>query len=120
MDVTKIDEVRTVPMVKEFVEVLQKYKDSLTHEYVFINPKTQSYYRDTRSIVDTYYKPLLQRLELPNIVMYQTRATFASISTEKGIPLSITSSLVKSIRMIFVTSWNLFQLKQYQILGVSG
>jgi len=91
LDVTKTDEVRTVPMVRELVEVLLKYKTQSKYEYVFINPKTQSYYRDTRSIVDTYYKPLLQRLELPNIVMYQTRATFASISIEKGIPLSTVS-----------------------------
>jgi len=91
LDVTKTDEVRTVPMVKELVEVLLKYKAQSKFEYVFINPKTQSYYRDPRSIVDTYYKPLLKRLKLPNIVLYQTRATFASISIEKGIPLSTVS-----------------------------
>jgi len=78
-------------MVKELAEVLLRYKDDSNYKYVFINPKTGSYYRDTRSIVDTYYKPLLKRLNLPWIVMYQTRATFASISMEKGVPLSTIS-----------------------------
>ena len=78
-------------MVQILKDVLVKYKAQARHEYIFINPKTGSYYQDTRSIVDTYYKPLLKRLELPNIVLYQTRATFASISIEKGIPLSTVS-----------------------------
>ena len=91
LDVTKTDEVRTVPMVKELAEVLSKYKASSSGEYVFINPKTGSYYRDSRSIVDTYYKPLLKRLKLPWVIMYQSRATFASLSIEKGIPISTVS-----------------------------
>ena len=91
LDVTKTDEVRTVPMVQELADVLLKYREANPLEYVFINPKTRSYYKDTRSIVDTYYNPLLARLNLPKIVMYQTRATFASISIEKGIPLSTVS-----------------------------
>ncbi len=91
LDVTKTDEERTVPMVKELAEVLLRYKSSSMCEYVFVNPRTRSYYRDTRSIVDTYYNPMIERLNLPKIVMYQTRATFASISIEKGIPLSTVS-----------------------------
>lgn len=60
-------------------------------DWVYINPKTTRYYRDPRSIVDTYYNPLLKRLNLPRIVMYPTRATFASLSIEKGIPISTVS-----------------------------
>lgn len=91
LDVTKTDEVRQVPMVKELADVLKKFKGSSDRKYVFINPKTGSYYRDTRSIVDTYYMPMLKRLKLPRIVMYQTRATFASIAMEKGVPISTIS-----------------------------
>lgn len=91
LDVTKTNEVRTVPMVKELAEALKKFKGDSDRKYVFINPKTGSYYRDTRSIVDTYYMPMLKRLKLPRIVMYQTRATFASISVENGIPISTVS-----------------------------
>jgi len=91
LDVTKTNEVRRVPMVKELASVLRKYKESATTEYVFVNPKSGSYYRDTRSITDTYYKPMIKRLGLPAIVLYQCRATFASISMENGIPLSTIS-----------------------------
>lgn len=89
--VTKTDEIRTVPMVKALEEVLLQYREHATGEYVFTNPKTGTHYKDSRSIVDTYYKPLLERLNLPFIVMYQTRATFASLSIEKGVPLSTVS-----------------------------
>lgn len=91
LDVTKTDEVREVPMVNELREVLLNYKENSTTSYLFIRPRTHLYYKDTRSIVDTYYKPLLKRLNLPYIVMYQTRATFASISIEKGIALGTVS-----------------------------
>jgi len=91
LDVTKTDEVRKVPMVKELADILLEYKAISNKEYVFINPRTGSYYRDTRSIVDTYYNPMIKRLKLPKIVMYQTRATFASIAMEKGVPLSTIS-----------------------------
>ncbi|WP_321779387.1 site-specific integrase [Sulfurimonas sp.] len=91
LDVTKTDEVRKVPMVKELANALLKYKESSTAEYVFVNPKTGSYYRDTRSITDTYYKPMLKRLKLPTIVLYQTRSSFASLSIEKGVPISTVS-----------------------------
>ena len=91
LDVTKTDEVRAVPMVKELADALKKFKGDSDRKYVFINPITGSYYRDTRSIVDTYYMPMLKRLKLPRIVMYQTRATFASISVENGIPISTVS-----------------------------
>jgi integrase len=67
------------------------YHGDSNREYVFVNPITGSYYSDTRSIVDTYYLPMLARLKLPRIVAYQTRATFASISIEKGIPISTVS-----------------------------
>ena len=91
LDVTKTDTIRTVPMVQELAKVLKKYKDDSDRKYVFVNPKTGSYYRDTRSIVDTYYLPMLKRLNLPKINMYNTRHTFASISIEKGIPISTVS-----------------------------
>jgi integrase len=91
LDVTKTDTVRTVPMVQELAEVLKKYKGDSDRKYVFISPKTGSYYKDTRSIVDTYYLPMLKRLKLSRINMYNTRHTFASISIEKGVPISTVS-----------------------------
>ncbi|MDQ7060398.1 MAG: tyrosine-type recombinase/integrase [Sulfurimonas sp.] len=60
LDVTKTDEVRSVPMVKELADVLLKYKTLSSYDYVFINPRTGSYYSDTRSIADTYYKLMLR------------------------------------------------------------
>ena len=58
LDVSKTDEARTVAMLIELAEVLFKFKGDSNGDYVFINPKTGSYYRDTKSIVDTYYMPI--------------------------------------------------------------
>lgn len=89
---TKTDRIRSVPMVKELADALLKYKGTSNHEYVFRNPSTGGIYRDTRSIVDTYYKPMLERLKLPYILLYHTRRTFASLAMEQGIPLSTISN----------------------------
>ena len=91
LGVTKTDSVRSVPMVDELVTVLKKYIGSSKREYLFRNPRTGDIYRDTRSIVDTYYKPMLKRLGLPYRILYSTRATFASLAMEEGIPLSTIS-----------------------------
>ncbi|NOQ30938.1 MAG: tyrosine-type recombinase/integrase [Helicobacteraceae bacterium] len=101
LDVTKTDEVRVVPMVNELAKVLKKFKGNTDKKYIFINSKTGSYYKDTRSITDTYYSPLIKRLKLPKIVLYNTRHTFASVAVEKGIPITTVSKCLghKSIEV---------------------
>lgn len=88
---TKTDNIRTIPMVEALVNVLLEYKGTPDKEYIFRNPRTGSIYQDTRSIVDTYYKPLLKRLNLSYRVIYSLRKTFASVSMENGVALSTIS-----------------------------
>ncbi|MEA2072924.1 MAG: site-specific integrase [Campylobacterota bacterium] len=89
--VTKTDSVRTIPMVDELATALKKYIGDSKREYLFRNPRTGKIYCDTRSIVDTYYKPMLKRLGLPYRILYSARHTFSSISMESGVALSTIS-----------------------------
>jgi integrase len=92
ISVTKTDTVRVVPMVRRLTDVLLKWKDNTHGEYVFPIPNKGTPYRDSRGIVDSKFKPMLKRLEIPYKILYSTRATFASIAVEKGISVPIVST----------------------------
>lgn len=88
---TKTGSIRSVPMVPNLSEALQRWKGDRISGYVFCQAYTKKPYSNSRSIVDTYYKPMLARLEIPFRILYSTRHTFASISLEKGILLATVS-----------------------------
>lgn len=92
LSTTKTDQVRTIPMVKRLAEALLKWKADTNREYVFPVPNTGKPYKDSRSIVDSMYKPLLKRLQIRYIIMYSTRHTFASLAIENGVSMTTISN----------------------------
>ncbi|WP_172633611.1 tyrosine-type recombinase/integrase [Sulfuricurvum kujiense] len=92
ISVTKTDTERVVPMVHRLIDALLKWKDNTHREYVFPVPNKGTPYSEPRSIVDSKFKPMLERLGIPYKILYCTRATFASIAVEKGISIPIVST----------------------------
>ena len=88
---TKTGTTRTVPMVKRLKGALEKWREQSRGEYLFPVRFKGSPYTDSRSIVDTMFKPLLKRLNIPFRKLYSTRATFASLAIEQGISVAIVS-----------------------------
>lgn len=90
-DVTKTNQVRVVPMVKKLSEALLLWKGTRDNRYVFPVPNKGTPYKDSRAIVDSKYRPMLKRLGISFRILYNSRHTFASISMEQGVPLSVIS-----------------------------
>ncbi len=84
---TKTGVSRTIPMVKELHDRLLKHKETAICDWVFPNPKTLNPYTDSRTIVDHKFKPMLKRLKIPYIGLYQLRHTFTTLAIQKGISL---------------------------------
>lgn len=91
LSTTKTGRERTVPMVEKLSKALLKWKGTSANEFVFTKPYSKNIYKDSKSIVDIYYKPLLKNLNLPFRILYSTRHTFASLAIENGIPISTVS-----------------------------
>ena len=91
LGVTKTDQVRIVPMVKRLSEALLKWKSTARTKYVFPIPNKGVPYKDSRSIVDSKFKPMLKQLNIPYKLLYSTRHTFASLAVEHGVSVSIVS-----------------------------
>lgn len=64
----------------------QTAKSSL---WVFPNKKTLQPYFESRPIVESYFKPLLERLNIPYKTLYATRHSFASSIVEKNMPITL-------------------------------
>ncbi|MCG3717798.1 site-specific integrase [Aliarcobacter butzleri] len=88
---TKTGKSRTIPIVNDLKDVLLTWIKSLNSEYLFTRPYKNIPYSNSKSIVERYYKPMLKRLNIPYLVIYNTRHTFASIAIESKIPLSTVS-----------------------------
>ena len=54
--------------------------------WVFPNENTLQPYFESRPIVKSYFKPLLERLNIPYKTLYATRHSFASSIVEKNMP----------------------------------
>lgn len=88
LSTTKTDTARYVPMVARLSDALIKWKElSNGNKYLFPVPHKGVPYRDSRAIIDSKFKPLLQELNIPYKKLYNTRHTFASIAVENGISL---------------------------------
>ena len=61
---------------------------SRSQEWIFPNPVTLKPFYQPKSIVDTYFKPLLKSLNIEYRTLYATRHSCASIMLEMGVPLT--------------------------------
>ena len=84
---TKTDTNRKIPMLDRLNVVLQEWKLQTHGKYVFPVPNKGTPYKDSRAIVDSKFKPLLKKLDIPYKKLYNTRHTFASIAVEHGVSL---------------------------------
>ena len=89
---TKTGVSRTIPMVQRLKKALLTWRESnIRSKYLFNVTNKRTPYKESRSIVDSMYRPLLEKLNIPFIVMYNCRHTFASLGMENNIPVPIIS-----------------------------
>ena len=88
---TKTGDTRLVPMVKSLVNSLKKYINDTNKVWVFQNPYSSTPHANSCSIVNTYYIPLLERLNIEFKLLYNTRHSFTSVAVEHEIPLATVS-----------------------------
>ncbi len=87
---TKTGEDRTILMSKPLKQELLAYKEVCTsEEWLFPNVKTKVPYSEANSITRWYFKPLLKKLNIEYKTFYALRHTFASLSMENNIPMSV-------------------------------
>jgi integrase len=92
LDVTKTEQIRVVPMVQRLREALLKWKGSTNREFVFPVANKGTPYKDSRSIVDTMFKPMLEFLNIKYLIMYSSRHTFSSLAIENGVSMTTVSN----------------------------
>ncbi len=82
----KTHETRAIDMLSPVEEALRdQYRlTGLKYSNVFLAPKTNAGWRESKSITDKYWKPLVKRCGLEYIDFYDTRHTFASIMLSYG------------------------------------
>ena len=87
---TKTDEDRIIRMSQPLKEELLAYQSyCVSDEWLFPNPKTGLLYYEANSIVEHYFKPLLEKCGIQYKTFYALRHSFASLSIQKNIPMSI-------------------------------
>lgn len=87
---TKTGEDRVIIMSESLKQALEAYKKVCISElWLFPNPKTAQPYYEANSITQWHFKPLLKKLEISYKTFYALRHTFASLSVENQIPMSI-------------------------------
>jgi len=117
LSTTKTDTVRYVPMIERLKLALQKWKiqsNAKTNAKIYVFPisNTGNPYKNSRAIIDSKFKPLLQQLNIPYKKLYNTRHTFASIAAENGISLPTVAtclghSTVATTQQFYVKMGNL-------------
>lgn len=94
LSTTKTGKSRTIPITKRLIEALLVWKRDSKGEYVFPVSNTGKPYRDSRVITDHFYKPLLEKLNIPYKILYCTRSTFASLAAESGVSMLLISKML--------------------------
>ena len=69
---------RLIPLLPQVLEILLKAKETSTSDWIFPS-RNGTYYKESKSIVNKYFKPLLSELNIKYITLYATRHTFATI-----------------------------------------
>jgi len=90
-DSTKTGEDRVVLLSQPLQKSLLAYKEVSSSIWLFPNPKTDNPYCEPQSIVKKHFKPLLKKCGIEYLSFYCLRHTFASLSAQKNIPMSIIS-----------------------------
>lgn len=82
---TKTGKIRIIDMLQPVRDILKKQfaRNGLSREYIFTNRKGTPY-RQSSSITDTHWKPLLKRCTMAHRVLYNTRHTFATLMLKNG------------------------------------
>ncbi len=116
---TKTGENRIVMLSRPLKEALLAYRDVCTSDtWLFPNPKTGKPYYEANSITKWYFRPLLKQCDIDFKTLYATRHTFASLSAQKNIPMSIVSKQLGhkkiSTTMDFYVKHNLLSNKNNQ------
>ena len=62
----------------------ERIEKSPKMDYIFISPRSGSYWGDASSITKNYFKPLLKRLKIKYKTLYSLRHTYATISLQGG------------------------------------
>lgn len=91
---TKTGKSRRILITKRLIEALLVWKRNSKGEYVFPVSNTGKPYRDARVISDHFYKPLLEKLNIPYKILYCTRSTFASLAAESGVSMLLISKML--------------------------
>ena len=87
---TKTNIVNTIHMPLPVKEALALHKQTTKSDlWVFPNEQTLQPYFESRPIVKTYLKPLLERLNIPYKTLYATRHSFASSVVENNMPITL-------------------------------
>ena len=91
-ETTKTGENRIIRMSQPLKDELLDYKKVCTSQtWLFPNPKTGKPYYEATSITRWYFNPILKKCNIENKTLYALRHTFASLSAQKNIPMSIIS-----------------------------
>ncbi len=87
---TKTGENRVIRMPLPLRDELLAYKQVCKSDiWLFPNPKTGMPYYEANSINTWYFKPLLEMCNIEYRTFYALRHTFASLSAQKQIPMSV-------------------------------
>ena len=87
---TKTNIVNTVYMPVPVKEALHIHSQTAKSDlWVFPNEQTLQPYFESRPIVKTYLKPLLERLNITYKTLYATRHSFASSVVENNMPITL-------------------------------
>ena len=83
---TKTNKSRVIDMLDPVHDALRRQyaRTGLKYKNIFDAPKTKAGWRESKSITDRYWKPLVKRCGLMQIDFYDTRHTFASIMLSYG------------------------------------
>ena len=87
---TKTGENRVIRMPLPLRDELLAYKQVCKSDiWLFPNPKTGMPYYEANSINTWYFKPILEMCNIEYRTFYALRHTFASLSAQKQIPMSV-------------------------------
>jgi len=89
--------------VTGFIDMLPPVEEALRSQYrltglrgksVFVSPKTNEAWKQSKNITDVYWKPLIKRCGLHYIDFYNTRHTFATIMFSNGEDIGWVSKIM--------------------------
>jgi integrase len=77
--------VRTIDIPDTMMNILEEYKKESKSKWLFPNPRGGENYSDAKFINQNYFQPLLKRLEIPYIGMYELKHTGISLTFAGGV-----------------------------------